>query len=131
METLGGSSWTGRRPALAARTARIQWIDFRQSYEQGLAALLQALQMHLDKATPASPNNTTSAPIVPSPPQEVSSKPEPRPEAEAPWNVPFARNPFFTGRAQLLEGLHQLLNRPQRAALSKSLALSGLGGIGK
>jgi len=111
----------------------IQWIDFRHSYEQGLAALLQALQMHLDKAAPATalPNNATSASIVPPPPQEVGSKPEPRLEAEAPWNVPFARNPFFTGRAQLLERLHQLLNRSQRAALSQSLALSGLGGIGK
>lgn len=42
-----------------------------------------------------------------------------------PWNVPFARNSFFTGRSVLLERLQKQLSRRQRAALS------GLGGIGK
>ena len=47
------------------------------------------------------------------------------------WNVPFGRNPFFTGRGRLLERLHMQLSRSQRAALTQSYALSGLGGIGK
>ncbi len=54
-----------------------------------------------------------------------------QPEAERPWNVPFGRNPFFTGRGPLLERLHAQLSRSQRAALTHSYALSGLGGIGK
>ncbi len=50
---------------------------------------------------------------------------------ERPWNVPFVRNPFFTGRSQLLERLHEQLSHSRRAALNQSAALSGLGGIGK
>ena len=41
-----------------------------------------------------------------------------QPEAERPWNVPFGRNPFFTGRGPLLERLHAQLSRSQRAALT-------------
>src|SRR5579872_3280473 len=47
------------------------------------------------------------------------------------WNVPFRRNPFFTGRADLLERLHEQVGRSHRAALTQSTALIGLGGIGK
>jgi tetratricopeptide (TPR) repeat protein len=54
-----------------------------------------------------------------------------RTQAEWLWNVPFGRNPFFTGRGRLLERLHMQLSRSQRAALTQSYALSGLGGIGK
>ena len=52
---------------------------------------------------------------------------------EAPvWRVPFPRNPFFTGRDHILDQLHTLLtNEPTSAALTPSVALSGLGGIGK
>lgn len=41
------------------------------------------------------------------------------------WNVPFARNPFFTGRDQELERLHAKFQQ------SQSQVISGLGGIGK
>ena len=41
------------------------------------------------------------------------------------WNVPFARNPFFTGRDELLDQLHTELQTTQ------TQAISGLGGIGK
>lgn len=47
------------------------------------------------------------------------------------WNIPFRRNPFFTGRADLLERLHRQLIQSNRAALTQSTALTGLGGIGK
>jgi tetratricopeptide (TPR) repeat protein len=89
----------------------IQWIDFRQSYEQGIAALLGALRGEWEAAS--------------------SSRPASKPRAEGPWNVPFARNPFFTGRGPLLERLHEQLSSSQRAALNQSQALTGLGGIGK
>jgi len=42
-----------------------------------------------------------------------------------PWNIPHARNPFFTGREKVLERLQTVLET-RRAA-----ALSGLGGVGK
>jgi hypothetical protein len=42
------------------------------------------------------------------------------------WNVPFARNPFFTGRDVLLEQLHAQLHSTQAAAISQPQAISGL-----
>ncbi len=47
------------------------------------------------------------------------------------WNVPYTRNPFFTGREEMLEHLHQMLNVEKTAAIVQSFSLSGLGGIGK
>lgn len=47
------------------------------------------------------------------------------------WNVPYRRNPFFTGRETLLLYLSQTLLSAEDAELPKSYTLSGLGGIGK
>ena len=47
------------------------------------------------------------------------------------WNVPFIRNPFFTGRDELLSRLHTQLKNRQSAAISQPQSISGLGGIGK
>src|SRR3989440_750237 len=55
------------------------------------------------------------------------------------WTVPYARNPHFTGRDDLLEQLMQQFS-PQgtgqltslhRAALTQAQAIKGLGGVGK
>ncbi len=43
------------------------------------------------------------------------------------WNVPYRRNPFFTGREDILHNLHLLLQQNS----GEMQALSGLGGIGK
>jgi TIR domain/NB-ARC domain len=47
------------------------------------------------------------------------------------WNVPYPRNLFFTGHEDLLMNLATLLRVDQTAALTQSLAISGLGGVGK
>src|SRR5579875_3485222 len=47
------------------------------------------------------------------------------------WVVPLPRNPYFTGRAEVLEMLHAQLGVRQTATLIQSSALHGLGGIGK
>lgn len=47
------------------------------------------------------------------------------------WNVPFHRNPFFTGREELFPVLHRRLTSGNMTALAQPQALSGLGGIGK
>jgi tetratricopeptide (TPR) repeat protein/transcriptional regulator with XRE-family HTH domain len=48
------------------------------------------------------------------------------------WQVPFVRNPFFTGREDILAHLHNLLTRPSGcASLTCSCAVYGLGGVGK
>jgi len=46
-------------------------------------------------------------------------------------DIPIARNPFFTGREDLLALLHQRLSTERTAALTQPQALYGLGGIGK
>ncbi len=47
------------------------------------------------------------------------------------WNIPYLRNPFFTGRDAELHHMHEVLNRQKTTTLSQSIAISGLGGIGK
>lgn len=60
--------------------------------------------------------------ILKSPPTRV-----PRPDNTQVklWNVPFDKNPFFTGRENVIAGLRLALTD------TKSVAISGLGGIGK
>lgn len=47
------------------------------------------------------------------------------------WNVPYLRNPLFTGREEILEELHRRLGPDHTVALTQSHAMTGLGGIGK
>src|SRR5579859_6526611 len=47
------------------------------------------------------------------------------------WSVPLPRNPYFTGREEVLETLHTQLGVEQAVALTQSSALHGLGGVGK
>jgi tetratricopeptide (TPR) repeat protein len=47
------------------------------------------------------------------------------------WNVPFPRNPIFTGREGLLQELAKTLQTGEATAISQPQAISGLGGIGK
>ncbi len=47
------------------------------------------------------------------------------------WNVPFLRNPYFTGREQFLQRLHRILAARDTVTLSQTRAICGLGGIGK
>ncbi len=49
--------------------------------------------------------------------------------AERAWNVPYPRNPHFTGREDLLARLHEYFCSDGATALSQ--AISGLGGVGK
>lgn len=60
------------------------------------------------------------------------SFPQVVPEMPSPlWNVPYQRNPFFTGREEILRHLSETLCRESIAALTESYTLSGLAGIGK
>jgi transcriptional regulator with XRE-family HTH domain len=47
------------------------------------------------------------------------------------WGVPYPRNPFFAGRAEILWVLHERISRARCLALTQSWTVSGLGGIGK
>ena len=82
--------------------------------------------------TPLSFETTQS--IFPSTPTTPSVPDKPSPQGSLPtpfWNVPFRRNPFFTGRENLLQQLHDNLTTSKTAALTQAQAISGLGGIGK
>ena len=48
-----------------------------------------------------------------------------------PWNIPAQRNPFFTGREEVISQLHRALHTENAVALSHPYGISGLGGIGK
>ena len=47
------------------------------------------------------------------------------------WSVPYRRNPFFTGRKEILAHLYTVLRSSKTVALTQPQAISGLGGIGK
>ncbi|HLX58577.1 MAG TPA: tetratricopeptide repeat protein [Ktedonobacteraceae bacterium] len=47
------------------------------------------------------------------------------------WTVPYHRNPFFTGREDLLKKLHDHFTQAKTTALTQPPAITGLGGIGK
>lgn len=47
------------------------------------------------------------------------------------WHLPSPRNPFFTGREDILEAMHQHLSTGEARALTSSFVLHGLGGVGK
>jgi tetratricopeptide (TPR) repeat protein/transcriptional regulator with XRE-family HTH domain len=71
------------------------------------------------------------------PPEELGfvsparAEPESSTPAAAAWNVPYRRNPVFTGREEVLPRLHTLLHSSKSVALTQVQAISGLGGIGK
>jgi tetratricopeptide (TPR) repeat protein len=47
------------------------------------------------------------------------------------WNIPFPRNPYFTGREELLRRLAASLRAGETMGISQPRAVSGLGGVGK
>lgn len=56
----------------------------------------------------------------------------PREAETAPlWYVPYARNPYFTGRKAFLHQLYKQLHTEHHIALTQRHVVSGLGGIGK
>jgi len=60
----------------------------------------------------------------------VHLPPPPRTEPK-PFTVPYPRNPYFTGREDILAQIHATLGQTGTAALSQAKAIHGLGGVGK
>ena len=64
-----------------------------------------------------------------------ASQPSERPSfpgaLPAVWNIPYPRNPYFTGREELLSRLAASLRSGETVGISQPLAVSGLGGVGK
>jgi tetratricopeptide (TPR) repeat protein len=89
-------------------------VRSRNSHEQSLQELAHG-SMH----------NGHSSPLLP-PLETLPGSSLPRF-----WNVPYQRNPYFTGREDVLTHLHDLLTRKQIVVAIAQHALCGLGGIGK
>lgn len=54
------------------------------------------------------------------------------PKVPAPyWNVPHKKNPFFTGREEIIDQLYKTFREGKRRATKLPQALCGLGGVGK
>jgi len=116
----------------------IQWIDFRHSYEQGLAALLDVLHRQqeqvaassssppdaarLPESRPAAPA-TTEAEVSPS---QVGQQPEIPAKPEPMWKVPSTFT-SFVGREQEVAEIGALLKQLEM----RLVTLLGPGGIGK
>src|SRR5579884_1597115 len=47
------------------------------------------------------------------------------------WSIPYLRNPFFTGRDEILDMLHAYLNPDQAIVSAQPYAIYGLAGSGK
>jgi hypothetical protein len=99
------------------------------SEPEARAALLAGVGPRPKPASaPAFPGSAATAP------PRIQSTPAPFPGPTAtlprtPWNVPYPRNTFFTGREDVLRRLHAAL--AARGATALTQAIAGLGGIGK
>lgn len=81
--------------------------------------------------TPPSPSKL---PVIPTKNTVLStSSPHEQntPPSSSLWNIPYRRNPFFTGREQLLTQLRTNLTTKKVTAVTQAQAVNGLGGIGK
>ena len=102
--------------------ASIIYIDLVEKDEPGAVEALSA-GISKDRAKPE------ASPAFPGQPLSGPATGQPKPEFPASLsvrtNVPYSRNPFFTGREDVLKRLRETL------VSSGRVALSGLGGIGK
>jgi tetratricopeptide (TPR) repeat protein/transcriptional regulator with XRE-family HTH domain len=89
----------------------------------------QEIGFEEEEALPPTPSNI----------EEVAALHSASTEEIALWTVPYRRNPYFTGRSDLLDQLEQQLVAPgtgqagdlRQIALTQAQAVTGLGGIGK
>src|SRR6266487_4599894 len=89
------------------------------------ATLLQGVKH--ERRKPSSP------PAFPSMHHSLHSSERPTFPGDFPdfWNIPYPRNPYFTGREELLRRLAASLRAGETVGISQPQAVSGLGGVGK
>ncbi|MBV9849169.1 MAG: toll/interleukin-1 receptor domain-containing protein [Armatimonadetes bacterium] len=94
----------------------------------------EALYRHLtDQPSTPKPQLGTRKVLPPRPRGPFPTAPPPSASTAAGglWNVPYARNPFFTGREDALAQLEQALAPARPVALTQPVGVTGLGGLGK
>ncbi len=104
----------------------IAYIDLVGLDDMLLACDVLLAGIHRERAKPAAP------PRFPAGAQHLLSE-QPRFPGAFPhaWTVPYQRNPFFTGREEVLKNLYDALRVGKTVAVVQPRALTGLGGIGK
>src|SRR5437016_2453305 len=95
-------------------------------YRQRLGELFEKSIQELGLIPESSEERTAEITTFPDTPDSHTSTPPP-----PIWNVPHRRNPFFTGREEILVHLYTVLRSSKAAAFTQAQAISGLGGIGK
>ncbi len=105
---------------------QIVYIDLvDQDEATARATLLQGITH--ERRKPSSP------PAFPSTRQASQSSERPTFPGALPavWNIPYPRNPYFTGREELLRRLAASLRVGETVGIFQPHAVSGLGGVGK
>jgi hypothetical protein len=87
-------------------------------------AFLEVRKSHQRSKSNANVKMVNPAPILPEAKKSTPSK-------TFIHNLPFASNPFFTGRDKMLDDLHAALCKKTAAAITQPQAVHGLGGVGK
>jgi tetratricopeptide (TPR) repeat protein len=106
---------------------QIVYLDLvDQDEAKARATLLQNVKHERRKPSspPVFPSATLHAP-------QSSERPSFPGALPAVWNIPYPRNPYFTGREELLSQLAASLRAGQTVGISQPQAVSGLGGVGK
>src|SRR5438874_641070 len=93
-------------------------------------AAARTLLLHKVKRERRKPS---SPPVFPSPHHASQSVEHPTFPGALPavWNIPYPRNPYFTGREEVLRRLAASLRAGATVGISQPQAVSGLGGVGK
>ncbi len=102
--------------------AQISYIDLVAKDEKKASkVLLESIQS--ERMKPRKP------PVFPG--QKKKNKPSFPNKRPRLWNIPYDRNPFFTGRNDIIQKIRDQLTSGSSAAISQTKVISGLGGIGK
>ncbi len=114
------------------RDARVE----RNWSQQELADILKTTPVTISrwengKATPTPYYRERLCQVYRKTAAELGLASSPTAQSDKLWNVPNTRNPFFTGREDLLHQLLERLSTAHSALITQPQALYGLGGIGK
>jgi serine/threonine protein kinase/Tfp pilus assembly protein PilF len=102
--------------------------EFALAFEKA-CQLEQAGNDTLSTISVSSPSSQSHSPVSALTERAKPNVATPPEDSSVIWNVPYRRNPFFTGRTEVLTFLHDTFSSKKMAI--KTQAVSGLGGIGK
>jgi hypothetical protein len=89
------------------------------------------LLRHIRAVIDGKPAIPETEPDFPESEESIPEEPQFPGSLPAVWNIPFRRNPHFTGRDELIDGIEKALAAGEVAALTQPQAITGLGGVGK